>query len=33
MTKLEKNENVNTEILQKTCTALGCDINDIMEMD
>ena len=32
VTKLEKNENVNTEILQKICTALNCDISDIMEM-
>jgi len=32
ITKLGKNENVNTEILQKICTALGCDISDIMEM-
>ena len=32
MTKLAKNENVNTEILQKICIALKCDICDIMEM-
>ncbi|MDL2293274.1 helix-turn-helix transcriptional regulator [Ruminococcaceae bacterium OttesenSCG-928-D13] len=32
ITKLGKNENVNTEILQKICTALECDIGDIMEM-
>lgn len=32
VTKLGKNENVNTEILQKICTALNCDICDIMEM-
>ena len=32
VTKLSKNENVNTEILQKICTALDCDISDIMEM-
>jgi len=32
VTKLNKNENVNTEILQKICTALDCDISDIMEM-
>ncbi len=32
VTKLSKNENVNTDILQKICTALGCDISDIMEM-
>lgn len=30
--KLSKNENVNTEILRKICTALECDISDIMEM-
>jgi len=27
-----KNENVNTEILEKICRALDCDISDIMEM-
>jgi DNA-binding Xre family transcriptional regulator len=32
VTKLGKNENVNTEILEKICTALKCDISDIMEM-
>lgn len=32
ITKLAKNENVNTEILQKICNALNCDIGDIMEM-
>lgn len=31
ITKLGKNENVNTEILQKVCIALQCDISDIME--
>lgn len=30
--KLAKNENVNTEILRKICTALECDVSDIMEM-
>ena len=30
--KLSKNENVNTEILRKICSALQCDISDIMEM-
>ena len=30
--KLGKNENVNTEILLKICTALKCDISDIMEI-
>jgi DNA-binding Xre family transcriptional regulator len=32
VTKLGKNENVNTEILQKICTALNCDSSDIMEI-
>ena len=32
MAKLAKNENVNTEILRKICTALQCDVSDIMEM-
>ena len=32
VTKLGKNENVNTEILGKICTALHCDVSDIMEM-
>jgi DNA-binding Xre family transcriptional regulator len=32
VTKLAKNENVNTEVLQKICIALNCDISDIMEM-
>jgi len=31
--KLGRNENVNTDILQKICIALHCDISDIMEMD
>jgi DNA-binding Xre family transcriptional regulator len=31
--KLGRNENVNTEILQKICTALHCDVCDIMEME
>ena len=31
VTKLAKNENVNTEVLQKICAALNCDIGDIME--
>ncbi len=33
ITKLGKNENVNTEILEKICAALQCDICDIMEID
>lgn len=32
ITKLGKNENVNTEILAKICVALKCDISDIMEV-
>lgn len=32
ITKLGRNENVNTEVLQKICIALQCDISDIMEM-
>lgn len=32
ITKLGKNENVNTEILEKICIALQCDVSDIMEM-
>ena len=31
ITKLGRNENVNTETLQKICAALNCDICDIME--
>ena len=32
MAKLRKNENVTTDVLVKICTALKCDISDIMEM-
>lgn len=32
ITKLGKNENVNTEIIEKICIALQCDVGDIMEM-
>ena len=32
ITKLGKNENVNTEIIEKICTALHCYVCDIMEM-
>lgn len=32
MAKLGKNENVNTDILAKICSALDCDIVDIMEI-
>ena len=31
ITKLGRDENVNTEILQKICIALNCNIGDIME--
>ena len=31
ISKLGRNENVNTEILQKICTALKCDICDVVE--
>lgn len=32
ITKLGKNENVNTDIIEKICKALQCDVSDIMEM-
>lgn len=32
ITKLGKNENVNTEIIDKICIALKCDVSDIMEI-
>ena len=32
ITKLGKNENISTEIIQKICMALQCDESDIMEM-
>lgn len=32
VTKLAKNENVNTDIIEKICKALDCDVSDIMEM-
>ena len=32
MAKLGKNENVTTDVLVKVCTALQCDISDIMEL-
>ena len=31
--KLGRNENVNTEIINKICNALDCDTSDIMEME
>ncbi len=33
MAKLGKNENVTTDVLLKICTALKCDISDIMETE
>ena len=33
VTKLGKNENVNTVILEKVCRALDCDIGDIVELE
>ena len=32
VTKLSKNENVNTEVLVRICLALHCDIGDIAEI-
>ena len=32
ITKLGKNENVNTEIIEKVCIALQCYVGDIMEI-
>ena len=32
MAKLGKNENITTDVLVKICTALQCDIGDIMEI-
>jgi DNA-binding Xre family transcriptional regulator len=32
ITKMGKNENVNTETLTKICKALDCDISDIVEI-
>ena len=31
--KLGRNENVNTEIINKICNALDCDTSDIIEME
>lgn len=31
--KLGRNENINTEIINKICNALDCDTSDIMEME
>lgn len=32
ITQMGKNQNVSTETLQKVCTALNCNIADIIEM-
>ena len=32
ISKLGKNENVNTKVLEKICIALECDTSDIMEI-
>jgi DNA-binding Xre family transcriptional regulator len=32
MAKLGKNQNITTDVLLKICTALHCDISDIMEV-
>lgn len=33
VTKLKNNQNVNTEIIEKICCALDCDVEDIMEYE
>jgi len=30
--KLSKGENITTDVLLKICTALDCDINDILDI-
>jgi DNA-binding Xre family transcriptional regulator len=32
MTKLSKGENVNLDILVRICTALECDLHDVVEL-
>ena len=32
MSRLSKDENVSTEILSKICSALGCDVGDIITL-
>jgi len=32
ITKLAKNEHISTDIIEKVCNALQCDVSDIMEM-
>ena len=33
VTKMGKNENINTDVLVRICRALNCDIGDIAEID
>ena len=33
VTKLKNNQNVNTEIIEKICCALDCEVEDIMEYE
>lgn len=33
LSKLKKEENVNTDVLVKICKALDCDISDICEIE
>ncbi len=33
LAKLVKGENINTEILERICKALNCEISDIVELD
>jgi DNA-binding Xre family transcriptional regulator len=32
LTKLSRDETVNTEVIEKICTVLGCDLNDIVQL-
>lgn len=32
ITKMGHNENVNTEVIAKICSALHCDVGDVMEV-
>ncbi len=32
ISKLNKGENMNTDVLVRICNALGCEISDIMEI-
>ena len=32
LAKLGKNENVNTDVLVKVCEALGCNVDEIMDV-